>query len=535
MFQKIIFILLAIIFSCAAEENSPSVVIKQEIEDLRSIPADFSISKKIYKKIVKKKPTVPEKLKQKISISINDTLPLKQALLVLSEQTKIDLQLDPNIETSVVFSAHNRPLIDIIHDLCELTNLRYRLIQGGIRIEHDTPYPINYNVHFLNMSRSSNAQISIATDVFSSAKEVKSGLDNGSNSNVSAKSDNDFWEEVTANLETILANEEDVSFTVHRQGGIISVRANSRHHQIIEHYLYNLKRAISTQVLIEAKIIEVNLKDEFKAGINWQKLAGGILRAETPFGSIAQHGSRLDPTHVNQQILSFGVKNHDFSAIVKAIEQFGSCKTLSSPRLTVLNNQQAILKVAQNQVYFRLKYDKEYNLNIDRESINVSSDIQTVPIGFVMAVQPSINYETGEIILSLRPTISRLSRSVSDPAVDIALANSKDNSMQHTPSLIPVVEVKEIDSVLQVPPGGGTVMLGGLMESRTNIENTKLPIAGDIPIIGKLLFTAQSEINEVVELVILLKATIVDQDMEELDIADQRLINNYTQDSRPFN
>ncbi|MFK5219974.1 hypothetical protein, partial [Lactococcus cremoris] len=83
---------------------------------------------------------------------------------------------------------------------------------------------------------------------------------------VNAKSNNDFWEEVSSNLDTILSNEEEGTFTIHRQGGIISVRTTARYHHLIEQYLENLKKSISTQVLIEAKVVEVNLKDEFKAG-----------------------------------------------------------------------------------------------------------------------------------------------------------------------------------------------------------------------------------------------------------------------------
>lgn len=531
MFTNFIFLFIKFISYCNAEEATPRANAQQKIDTLRSVPAGYQTTKSSYPKLKKKKQHIPDRMNQKISISISDTLPLKQAFLALSEQTKIDLQLDPDIKSTLVFSAYNRPLIDIIHDICELADLRYRIVNNSIRIEKDTPYPVNYNTQFLNMARSSKAQVSIATDVFSNTKEGQGALDNGSNSMVSAQSDNDFWEEVTGNLETILSDGSDSSFTIHKQGGIISVRANSRQHQLIDQYLENLKRAISTQVLIEAKVIEVNLKDEFKAGINWQKLTGGAIQLDMPLGTIARHGAHMDPSTAQQQVLSFGIQHHNFSSIIKAIQQFGTCETLSSPRLTVLNNQQAILKVAQNQVYFRLKYDKEYNINIQRESINVSSDIQTVPIGLVMAVQPSIDYETGEIILSLRPTISRLSRSVADPAVAIALANSRDGSMNNVPSLIPIVEVREIDSVLRIS-SGEVAVLGGLMESRNNVESTKLPIAGDIPLFGKL-FTAESEVNEVVELVILLKATIV-KDSDTISPADTRLVNEYSQDPRPL-
>ncbi|MEI8295498.1 MAG: hypothetical protein WCG04_03120 [Alphaproteobacteria bacterium] len=205
-------------------------------------------------------------------------------------------------------------------------------------------------------------------------------------------------------------------------------------------------------------------------------------------------------------MLSLGFRGAGFSAILRAIEEFGSSQTLSSPRLTVMNNQTAILKVAQNQVYFRLRYDKQISLNANRENISVSSDIQTVPIGLVMSVQPSIDEETGEIILSLRPTISRLTQSVRDPAVDIAMATANADNLAHIkPSLIPVVEVREIDSVLRLK-NGEIAVLGGLMEMRTTRERSQLPLLGDIAILGDV-FAADAQAQQVIELVILIRAT----------------------------
>ena len=171
-----------------------------------------------------------------------------------------------------------------------------------------------------------------------------------------------------------------------------------------------------------------------------------------------------------------------------------------------MNNQTAILKVAQNQVYFRLRYDKQYNTAVQRESVTVSSDIQTVPIGFVMSVQPSIDLETGEIILFLRPTISRLNQSVRDPAVDIIknsliAENGSSPSSSSSPSLIPVVEVREIDSILRVKDGG-VAILGGLMEVRSIEDTNKIPIIGDIEFVREL-FSSQTSGDQVVELVIL--------------------------------
>ena len=472
---------------------------------------------------------IPAKLMRPASISIGENLSLTTALLSLAQSHHIDIQLAPNLDQPIIFSAQNRPFIKIIEDVCDLADLRYSIRGTAIKVERDTPYPLNYNVQHLNLARTSDNHTSIATDVFANGTELNAPLDNGSNSNVTAKVENDFWSELKNNLDVILG--EKGSFTLHRQGGIITVRGTEKQHKAIASYLNKLKQTTMTQVLIEAKVIEVALKDEFKAGINWKQLTGGIFRANAPLGKIAQEGKLTSPMRAHQDILSLGVDTGDFSALINAIQQFGATNTLSSPRLTVLNNQSAILKVAQNQVYFRLRYDKQYNLNINRESINVASDIQTVPIGLVMAVQPSIDDDRGEIILSLRPTISRLNRSVADPAVDIAFQASGGEGESPKPSLIPVVEVREIDSVLRVK-SGKIAVLGGLMESRKALEDSKLPWFSDIPGIGKLA-SGRSDMDEVVELVILLKATVIEGD-EDLSPADHRLAYAVVDDPRPL-
>lgn len=523
-------VICSIILCACQSQPTTDFATRTTLDTLRSEPAASHAEPRPKRRRTKPDDDIPDRLKQPVSISIGDNLSLKTALLTLAQSRKIDIQLAADTDRRIVFSAYKRPFIDVIKDICDLANLRFSIKGQAIRIEPDTPFPHNYNVQHLNLVRSTDNHTSIATDVFANGSDLNTpSIDNGSNSNVIAKVENDFWTELQNNLGIILGN--TAQFTLHRQGGVITVRGTAKQHRAVTNYLNNLKRATTTQVLIEAKVIEVSLKDDFKAGINWKQLTGDIFRAHVPLGKIAQEGKVTAPMHIHQDILSLGIDTGDFSAILQAIQQFGATNTLSSPRLTVLNNQSAILKVAQNQVYFRLRYDKQYNLNINRESINVASDIQTVPIGLVMAVQPSIDDNTGEIILSLRPTISRLNRSVADPAIDIAYQASGGQGDSPKPSLIPVVEVREIDSVLRVK-SGKIAILGGLMESRKAVEDTKLPWIGDIWGIGKLA-SGKSETDEIVELVILLKATILEGD-EDLNAADHRLLYQYSDDPRPL-
>jgi MSHA type pilus biogenesis protein MshL len=538
---------------------------EQDMKTLTSIPNNPQVTGR--KPKLKEKKTIPPAFLQPVSITVSESQNLKAIFIELARQAGIDLQLAPNITSHFVFSAKSQPFINVIEDMCELGGLRYKIINKAVRIEVDTPYAENYNVQFLNLARSSQNRISIATDVFSNmgsnTNPNKAPIDNGSNSSVNVASTSDFWAELENNLKIILGHSNQApastspslgppllgpatttspstiaNYSLHKQAGIVSVFGTAKHHKEVESYLKHLRAAASSQVLIEAKIVEVNLKEEFKSGINWQKIGNhGDWQFNAKFGDLSQNSRFHDPTSPTTNLVSIGGAGTNFSSILQALQEFGASRTLSSPRLTVMNNQTAILKVAQNQVYFRINYDKQFSTTIQQQSVNISSDIQTVPIGLVMSVQPSIDPETGEIILFLRPTISRLNQAVRDPAVDIAYnaninagTNASELIKPH-PSLVPVVEVREIDSVLRLKDGE-IAILGGLMEIRSTQDNAKLPFLGDVALV-KELFNSYTEGDLVIELVILLKATIL-EDAADPDNADRRLLQSYVRDPRPL-
>lgn len=492
-------------------------------------------------KVMPKKDTqkFPKSMYKLVSVSVSEGIPLKNVFIELARQANVDLQLDPSIDAKIIFTAQDRPFIEIIKAMCEMANLRFDVIDNALRIERDTLYPQNYNVQFLNLSRSSENQLTVATDVFSSVGPVKGNVgDNVSKSALKATTKNDFWDELEQNLKTIVeAGNEKGSYSIHRQAGLVSLRANRKQHIQVEKYLEQLRRVACCQVLIEAKIIEVTLKDEYRSGINWHDIGTkSNLKIKADFGNLANKSSFLDPTSAQTDMVSFGASGSRFSAIANMLQEFGFVRTLSSPRLTVMNNQAAILKVAQNKVYFRLNYDKIYNSQNNRENTTVSSDIQTVPIGLIMMVQPSIDPQTGEIILFLRPSISRLTQTVADPAVDIAYnasaaAGVAANQSSPTQSLIPVVEVREIDSVLRLS-NKEMAVLGGLMEVRSSEHKQGIPGLDEVPLVRDLTGSI-SEGDTIVELVIVLKATIVDNGAVP-DGADHRLMEKYTTDPRPL-
>jgi general secretion pathway protein D len=314
-------------------------------------------------------------------------------------------------------------------------------------------------------------------------------------------------------------------YTINRQAGVIGVYATDRAQKKIAEYLDALTDAIQGQVLIEAKVIEVSLKDAYRAGIDWQSVGIDDTYLATNLAP-----DDLDSPTFNLLSVPAAL---NFSATINLLKEFGTTRTLSSPRLTVTNNETSMLKVAENEVYFNLEIETEIDDETGNRTNTYTSELNTVPIGFLMTVQPSINRETNRVALNLRPTISRVVDRVEDPAVQLVLAdiNASNNASIAISSTVPVVEIREMDSVVTMESGSILVM-GGLMQERSENTEQKVPVAGDIPLIGNA-FRSRDDATNVVELVILIRATII-RDAESVHPADVDLYNKFAPDPRPF-
>jgi general secretion pathway protein D len=481
---------------------------------------------------------IPDILKQDVSLSLNDKLPIRSVLCETSKKLNIDFQMDPSINTKVIFSVRNRPFIEVLDAICDMANLRYSINNNIVSVVDDTPYTATYDLRFLNFSRDSENKISIATEVSSGASQESSGTATGkttatsnqtigsSDSSVTVKTRNDFWAEFEEGIKVILGKKEDTCYSINKQSGIVTVSANSKQQKNVKNYIGMIKSSTESQVLIEAKIIEVVLKNEYRRGIDWN-----ILSKKLDIN--AQSGMRDSMFDSATTPFSGKYKGKGMNILLSAIEEFGATRTISNPRITAMNNQAAVLKVAENHVYFKLNYDKTSSLTDNgRDNTSVSSDIRTVPIGLVMFVQPSIDSANGTITLFLRPTISKLSGSKRDPAVDIAIRSmDKDNKDKYEPSYIPVTEVREVSSVLKLNDGEIAV-LGGFMEVRSSKNKSGVPYVKDVPIIGEAVSSLEAG-DEIVELVILIKVRIVgDQNLQQ-KAADIRL-QRFVPDPRPF-
>lgn len=505
---------------------------KEDYEKLSMPPVTQKNSQSFLPKLplLVKKPLLTAEMNRKVSITLQDNIPLKTALIELGRQTGVGIALSPHINakaTGLSYSAYHAPFIHVLKDICILTNHRFQIQENRILIEPDDPYFVTYNVQFLNHIRKSENRLSVSTNVFSSV-DTKNGTENGSESLLLGNGQMDFWAELGQNLKMILASEgaesakKSPAYTLHKQGGLVTVLGTARQHEKIEEYLKILKETTCSQVIIEAKIIEVMLHNEFKSGINWRQL-GGAVHFTAPLGSTMAAHQTAHSHHLERDVVTFSVEHEQFSTVLNLVKKFGTVRTLSNPRLTVMNNQPAMLKVATNEVFFHLEFDRYFQADGKPDVENISSDAMTVPIGLVMVVQPSINLQTGDITMTLRPTISRVQKEVEDPAVAI-------KSNQKVKSSVPVVQVRELDSVLKIK-SGQVVVMGGLMEDRANYESSSIPVADEIPFFGE--FAKGKEDNQnLTELVIFLTAHIVEDPY--IVEADKRLYNVYTEDPRPL-
>lgn len=283
---------------------------------------------------------------------------------------------------------------------------------------------------------------------------------------------------------------EAASVIANPETGVIAVRATSRQHEKVQEFIDRIMRNARRQVLIEATIIEVNLSDGYQQGIDWTKAdtkTGFSLARATNTQSA---GSTIDPFKLVYKNVSGGL-----DIFVDMLRGFGTTKVLSSPKLTVLNNQTATLKVSEDFVYFNVKQDiAAGNANTNAVTTTTTTP-QSVSIGFFMSLTAQIG-DDDAVTLNVRPSISSISDLKLDPNPALTIENK-----------VPQIRTREIESMMRIQ-SGDIAVLGGLMEDRMDNKSGRFPGFGDIPILGELLTTRNNSSTKT-ELVIVLRPTVI--------------------------
>ncbi|MHB1241774.1 MAG: type II secretion system protein GspD, partial [Gammaproteobacteria bacterium] len=306
----------------------------------------------------------------------------------------------------------------------------------------------------------------------------------------------------------------------------------------IERYLRDVKAAVTQQVLIEAKVMEVTLNDNYRGGIDWTAVFGPASGLQN-FNLATNFAQGLPSELISPSVSGTWTRavlgpngRADLSLAAQFVKNFGTVRTLSSPRLTVLNNQMAQLKVASNQVFFQLTVNVTDSTPTTAGKTTVTSAIKTVPVGLIMSVQPVVDPVTKRISLSLRPSITRITGFIDDPgvAVTLAVARQSNSNIPNISSPIPIIEVREMDSLVTMD-SGQTMVMGGLMQDVSQNSRQGVPGLMDVPLLGQAASQNVKQ-NKVSELVIFLRATLTNAPGTVAD-EDIRLYKKFAPDPRP--
>jgi general secretion pathway protein D len=261
----------------------------------------------------------------------------------------------------------------------------------------------------------------------------------------------------------------------------------------------------------------VQLNNEYQRGIDWQRLRTNATQTGVPAFNTGSSGlefgqtSTGTPAGINTNAFVFGgaINSLNFNFALKLLESFGDVRVLSSPKISVLNNQTAVLKVVDNLVYFTVQ--AQTTSNQTNTLTTFTTTLNSVPVGFIMSLVPQIS-DADAVVLNMRPTISRKIGDVADPNPSLKQAG--------VTSLIPVIQTREMESVLRVQ-SGQVAVLGGLMQdARSTVEDT-IPGVRDIPGLGPLL-EQRKDLNQKTELVIFLRPVVIREPSLDSDYSAYR-------------
>ncbi|MGP1716618.1 MAG: pilus (MSHA type) biogenesis protein MshL [Methylophilus sp.] len=304
--------------------------------------------------------------------------------------------------------------------------------------------------------------------------------------------------------------------------GILTVRASHSQQAQVKAYLESVMQVAARQVLIEATIVEVELSKSFQMGIDWSRLSSSAQQRGWQFSQslgndAAQFNSTTSRFESNNSKNALGQNNGDvafmlgyfnpfsrfgnLSASVTLLEQFGKTRVLSSPKLMVLNNQTAILKVVDNLVYFTIQSQISQSSSNNGANLQaVTTTANTVPVGLVMAVTAQINSQK-RVNLNVRPTVSKVLRYIEDPNPQLGSGSTR------IVSSIPEIQVREMESVLNIA-SGNVAILGGLMQEDQRDFKDRVPGLASIPLIG-YAFQGKNQAAKKTELVVFLRPTVI--------------------------
>lgn len=432
-----------------------------------------------------------------------DSLPIKQALVLFARANNLNIVPDLDIEGEVTVDFRDLPL-DLAMDALLEANGYYFTLEGRllrVRNRETRLFHIDY-IHTTRTGQGSSAvQISSGGSNSGGGGSASGGGSGGSNNEgstmtVTNNSTINFWGELNEQLKSMVSGKG--SFTINSLSGTVLVTDSHRNIETIASFINTVTQNVVRQVDLDVEIYEVTLGKSMQLGVNWQRVeetlsttfntlpgtgtlgSDGGLIVQTPVFGTAPGAPGIQITHVRGNT----------AAIIDALAQQGELKVISKPRLRTLNNQPSVVRVGQDLPVFTTQVTTAPGTPpVQTQNVTV----QTVTVGTVLSITPQVS-EDGLITLDISPAVSRLVRMDSFTTA-LAAASS------------PVIDIRQASSIVRVRDGA-TVIMGGLVQNSTTTTKRKVPLLGDIPLLGRA-FKGTYDTSERTELIFFVTPHIV--------------------------
>lgn len=430
-----------------------------------------------------------------ISVELKDVT-LQEALATVGDMYGFDVQRKGNV-FHVYPAGLRTETIPVNYLMMARRGLsRTSVSTGGVTANDNNNGNNNNFDNGLNSSGNNNSQGNTASG------------DNNTNSNgtrIETDSNNDYWTDLRDALQTLIGTGEGRAVITSPQAGLVTVRAYPKELKAVREFLDQSGEHLKRQVVLEARILEVSLNDGYEQGVDWSGLSaswdGG--KGITGGGSLMDSPIASTPNQIFRALgggAGFTISDGNFNVAVSLLKTQGDVNTLSSPRVTATNNQKAVIKVGTDE-YFVTNASTTTTTSGTSAPI-VTPNVELTPFfsGIALDVTPQID-EQGKVLLHIHPSV--IDTEEQSKTISVGTAD---------PLVLPLAKssIRESDTVVQAN-NGDIIVIGGLMKTDRQEIVSKVPLLGDIPWVGEA-FTNRRESNRKVELVILLKPTVVEKD-----------------------
>ncbi|MES2126203.1 MAG: pilus (MSHA type) biogenesis protein MshL [Pseudomonadota bacterium] len=525
--------------AAAAAKPAPAAVPAGDAVDNALLPPVSSL--------VNQLPKARAALEERFNVSFNG-VPAQQFFNSLVSGTRYNMLIHPDVTGTISANLKDVTLVEALDAVRELYGYDYKIDGTRIYIRPLTMQTRIFHVNYLIGARKGLSNLKVSSTSVSSANNNNSQNQNNQNQNnnnqnnqngqngqnqqqiesssVNTTTTSDFWVELKAAIEAIVGSKEGGrSVVISPQSGVLVIRAMPDELRNIDRFLQATQLSVDRQVILEAKILEVELNDSFQSGINWaafghigqggnNRVSAGTVQSGTtlaPLGAgavasalsngnlTATPGSAITAAAQAATGSLFGLafQTSNFAALISFLESQGTVHVLSSPRVATLNNQKAVLKIGTDE-FFVTGVTTTTNASAAGNTTTPSVQLQAFFSGVVLDVTPQID-DAGNILLHVHPSVSQVS--TVNKAVNLGQAGNFSLPLAAS-------STSEIDSMVR-GQDGRVVAIGGLMRQSSTADNSQVPLAGNIPVLGNL-FRNRSNVNQKRELVVLIKPTIVE-------------------------